>query len=166
MSQTKRGFLKASSILSIIEAAFCIIAGIAMLFIVPNFANESSIKEVLSDSGYRYVEQAYGSYYFEGLDEEGEYEIITSKEIKMISKLSNTFFVPTSIIILGVGTAKLVMSILILNKTSKDKYSLGCTITLLVLSAVTGSMLQVGFLIAAMCIPNKTNKESVIIQTE
>lgn len=166
MTQTKRGFLKASAILSIIEAAFFIIAGIAILFIVPNFVNESSIKEVLSDSGYRYVEQAYGSYYFEGLDEEGEYEIITSKEIKIVTNLSKAFFVPVSIMVLGLGAAKLVMSILILNITSKDKYSLGCTITLLVLSAVTGSTLQVGFLIAAMCIPNKTNKENDIVQAE
>ena len=56
------------------------------------------------------------------------------------------------------AVAKLVIAIRILSQTNKEKYAKGSVIALLVLSGLNFNLIEVGLLIAAMCIKDVPNK--------
>ncbi len=153
MNKTKKGFLKAGTILTIVSAAFAILFSF-ILFFSTTLITEDFFIEDYKEDGYVLVEEADG-YYLKYNDPE-------LGEIRLEDEEIETLVVLTSAVVIffGVGTfaisvARLIISIILLNKTCKNKYSKGLTITLLVLSIITGSWIEVALLVTALCLKNK-----------
>ena len=158
MNKTKKGFLNAVSIITIIASAFGILYGLVFMFVGSNLLTEDLIVDVFKDDQeYTYVEYEDGSYCFEYM-EDGVKGEITEKQIEFVISLFASILNIAGLTVLGISIAKLVLAIRILNKTSKDQYSKGNTIALLVLSVLGCNLLETIFLIIAMCSKDKPNE--------
>jgi len=160
MTSTKKGFLKAGGILAIIASVSIALFGMSF-FGISNMLNEKLILETYkTESGYAYFEDADGNYYIEYYEDEediltGEKMRVTEDEIELAVQFGKAILTVLAIFILGLAIAQFIISILVLNKMSKDKSSKGLIIALLVLSIITGSMLTSAFMIVALCLKDK-----------
>lgn len=160
MTSTKKGFLKAGSILSIIASVSMALTGMVFLGISSLINEKFILKTYETETGYAYFEDTDGDYYIEYYEDEddivlGEKVRVTEDEIELIVEVSKAISLMLAVFILGLAISQFVISILILNKMSKDKSSKGLIIALLVLSIITGSMLTAAFMIVALCLKDK-----------
>lgn len=157
MTKTKKGFLKAGSIISIIAAVLS--ALMSFIFIAAaNMIDEKFILETYeTEIGYTYVEESDGGYYIEYYEDEDDLHAttVTDDEIQLIVTASKTILIVLTVFVLGLSVAEFVIAILILNKLSKNESKKGLIITLLVLSILSGTMLTTAFMIVALCLKDK-----------
>ncbi len=142
MNKTKKGFLIAGCILAIIASAVMLILAL-------------SVKSIDGFLTIETLEQA--------LLEEDPGAMYSQEELVALKGLITGFLNVFAIICGGFAIATLIVSIILLVKTSKDKFSKGLTITLLVLS-IGMSNLTLIFMIVALCIKDK--KENIENQPE
>lgn len=154
MSNVKKGFLKAGSIIGVIASTFLIIFGIVFFSATSLISEQDIVDSYSSEPGYNYYPETDGSYTIEYL-EDGEVYTITSEEIKMMTNVVKAVLIVLGFCCLGYAVALLVMSILVLKNANRDLAKKGQIITLLVLSALMGSVLPMAFMIVALCIKDK-----------
>lgn len=152
MNKTKKGLLTASSILTIVSASFAIIISILLMFVGSVFTKDLMKDVYRDDPAYTYYEEADGSYYFTYLDEENIEVTITQEEIATIASVASSMLKFFGVGYLLFSVARMILAIRILVVNSKNKYSKGCVIALLVLSIINISTLETIFLIVAMCL--------------
>ena len=153
MNKTKKGFLTASSILTIVGSSLLILISL-FCFLCSGFVTEDLVLESYkSDPEYTYYEN--GDEYFFTYEEDGVLCFVYEDEINLVTNIVKTMFIVGGTIGLLFSLAKLILSILILVKKGKNKYSPGLTISLLILSILTFSPIEIGLLIAAISIKNK-----------
>lgn len=149
MNKQNKGLLSAASIITIVACSIAILLGL-FLFLCAGFSTEKIIKEsYMTDSEYTYYEEIDGSYYFTGV-EDGEIVTITDEDINSLAKIVKVVFVAMGVGVLGVSIAKLVLAILILVATIKEKSAKGKVIALLVLSLINFNVAEVILLILAL----------------
>lgn len=156
MNKTKKGFLTAGSIIAIVAACFGILVSI-LLFSFGVGLKEKHIVEIYKmDESAEYHENADGSYYIIDIDEEtGEETILKESEIEIIVKIAKGFLIFASFVEVGLDIAIMIIAIKLLKATNKKEEKKGLTIALLVLSALTGEILTLAFMIVALCLKNK-----------
>ena len=163
MNKAKKGVLTGASIFSIVASCFAILASL-VLFLLGTIFTEELVKETyLTDSEYQYAETVDG-YYFTYM-KDGQELIITQDDIIMVTSISKGVCFVAGAFYLVTAIAKLVLAIKILINNGKDKYAKGSVIALLVFSILSSSIIEVGLLIAGLCIKNKVEikeKERVV----
>lgn len=149
MNKTKKGFLTASSIITIVASSFAILIAL-FLFLCGSLSTESLIKDTyLEDANYTYTEEVDGGYYFTGL-EDGEMVTITNEEIESLAKIVSVVFYVMGVGMLAFSAAKMVLAIRILVLNGKNTYAKASVIALLVLNILNSNILEAVLLIAAM----------------
>lgn len=152
MTSTKRKFLKAGAILGIICSIFAVIAGVGSILIREFVTEENVVNLLKTDQDMHYVENEDKSYYFAYTNEDGVEEKLTEEEIELAINVVISGTSKFGIFTIGIGIATFVLSIVLINKTNKNKSSKGATIALLVLSAIQGNMITFAFMIVALCL--------------
>lgn len=161
MNKTKKGFLSAASILTIVASAFGILGGIILMF-VGSICDDDLLKDIYKDDPeYIYCENVDGSYYFTYLDDEGVEAIIYPEDIEIIAKIASGILNAIGFIALGLSVAKLVLAIRILVVKKRDLFPKGTVIALMVLSILDSSMLEAVFLIVTLCLKDEQPKEEI-----
>lgn len=155
MDKRKKGFLNASSIITIVIASLSILMSCLFFFGATLISEDFVIDLYKSDPTATYVEHADGGYEIIFVDD-GEQVSIDDETLSPIIKIAKAIMVAFGIFGLGFAIAQMVLSIKILQGTSKGVYKKGCTIALLVLSVLNGSFLVTILLVVAMC--SKENK--------
>lgn len=157
MTSTKKGFLKAGAIISIVTAVLS--ALMSFVFIsAATMINEQFILETYeTEIGYTYHEDIDGSYYIEYYEDEDDLlpQTVTEEDIELIATASKTILIVMTVFVLGLSIAEFIFAILILNKLSKNESRKGQIITLLVLSAISGTIVTTAFMIVALCLKDK-----------
>lgn len=162
MNKTKKGFLSAASILTIVASSFAIL-GSVIFFILGSVFTEELVKEsYMEDSLYTYGETVEGEYFFTYV-EDGEEMIIMQEDIQIITKICKIFCNIVGVVSLAFGVAKLILSIRILTFNGREKYAKGTTTALLVLSILNFSVIESVLIIVAMC--QKDNNEHIVNKT-
>lgn len=156
MNKTKKGFLSAASIITIVASGLAILMSI-ILFLAGSMCSEKTIVESYKASDeYVYHEEADGSYYFVEIDEDTLKEIrISEDEIELIAKVSSALLYVGAVLVLGFAVAKLILAIKILMNNNRNKFGMGTTISLLVLSVLSASIVESAFLIVTLCLKDK-----------
>lgn len=155
MSATKKGFLKAGAILGIVVSSIMALFGMIM-FSSMDIVTEDMVKNSYSiEQNYALYEDVDGSYTIEYTDEEGQTIVVSQEEVQLVVKVSKIVLLVIGLLIVGYSVAVMVVSILILKKVNKEVNPKGLTITLLVLSALMGSVLIMVFMIVALCLKDK-----------
>ncbi len=153
MRKTKKGMLLAGSIIAIVAALSMLITGFVML-VANNIVDSNFVYDIyVNDPAYTIDEQLDGSFII--YDKvTGEVEL-DSEDIDMVVDIVKTIFVAAGVVLLVLAAADATLGILILVNTCKNKFKKGLTIGLLVCGVFTGSILVIGFMIAALCIKDK-----------
>ena len=151
MNKSRKSFLITSAIIAIVACAFSLLAGM-FCFLVGSFCDEDLMKKsYLEDvENYTYYENGDDDYYFTYI-EDGKEMKITEEDIEFSADLMQSICYIAGGITLLTTIAKLTLSIRVLILTTRNKYAKGCVVALLVLSAINGNMLELLFLILAMC---------------
>lgn len=158
MSSTKKGFIKAGSILAIVASSFVIL--FSFIFVLAGFSvNEDFVIETYkTEPGYQYVEELDGGYYIEYNESEGSgwvTQTVTDDEIQLIVTVTRVILFTISAFCLGLAVAEMVISIIMLNKLKNNESKKGLIITLLVLSLLVGGIITTSFMIVALCLKDK-----------
>lgn len=151
MDKKKRKFLKAGAILAIIASVCAIVTGVGAI-LIKNQVNETNALEIIkysNDLEYQETEDGYVVIY---TDEEGVKVTINQDQfVYLVSKMQNKVE-DYGMQSLADGIPTLIIAIILLVKTNKNKYSKGLTITLLILSLFGRNMLTFAFMIVALCL--------------
>ena len=158
MNKTKKGFLSASAIITIVAASFGILTGIVTMFMGGLMTEETIRDTYTTEEGYTLVEE-YGKDYYITYIDDGELIKVTEDEIELIANISSSLCNFVGIIIIGFSLAKLILAIKILINNNRDKYGKGVTIALLTLSVLNMNLLEAGLIITAMCMKDDVNSE-------
>lgn len=150
MNSTKKGYLKAASIIIIVVSVMSILLGM-LCIAIGSMMDEDMMKETYkADNEYTYHENVDGSYYFTYMDD-GTEVTLKESEIEFAAKFARGVMIGSGLFIIGLHTAKLTLSILALKGAKKNKFKKGCVIALVVLSAINTQILELVFLILALC---------------
>lgn len=154
MSGTKKGFLKAGSILGIVVASLLMLASVVVFSSIAMVSEEFILDSYSLEPNYNYYEEADGSYWIE-YTEDGQEITVSDEEIEIVTDLARTTMIVIGAIFLGFAVAMLVMSIIVLKGANREQSKKGAIITLLVLSALIGNVLIMAFMIVALCLKDK-----------
>ena len=161
MNKTKKGFLTAGSIIAIISAILGILVSILLFSFGAGLKEKHIIEIYKMDEACEYHENADGSYYIIDIDEEtGAETILKESEIELVVKIVKGFLIVAACLEIGFGVAMMIVAIQLLKATNKNEEKKGKTIALLVLSALTGEVLTLAFMIVALCLKNKQKPET------
>ncbi len=157
MSSTKKGFMRAGSIISIVLAVIFVLGGL-ITFGSDSFINKELVLGIYrADTiNYREIEDENGiSFEYIGSDITMKGTIITEDDINLVVTFAKNIlkFVSWSLIILAV--LNMVFAIMVLNVASKGSNNIGSIITLLIISVVSMNMITMAFMIVALCLKNK-----------
>lgn len=155
MANTKKGFLKAGGILSIITATMAIIVGLFAFSFCNYYLNRDLFIAIYESdpTTYEKVENSDGSIEFRYVDETtGDTVVITEGEIDLAVSAIKSVVRVGVVILIGISIAKMAVAICLMINTFKDKNSMGLTIALLIMSCVTVCFLTVAFMIVALCL--------------
>lgn len=150
MNKTKKGFLSASAIVTIVAAGFGILCGIIFMFMGGLMTEETIRDTYTTEEGYTLVEVSDDDYYITYI-EDGQLVKVTDEDIELVAELASSLCNFAGIMVIGFSVAKMVLAIRVLINNNRDKYGKGVTIALLTLSILSMSLLEAGLIIAAMC---------------
>ncbi len=158
MKKSKKGFLIASAIITLIVCVLTIILALGSAQIGSLITEDLITKALKQDSTYTFVEKGDGSYYFMYSDAEmGDVFIYESTIEKFVSF--------ARILVLGIGIAvgvfalvKMILAIVIISKARKNEYAKGATIALFVLSILNVNILEAILLTVAMALSDKAEQ--------
>ncbi len=156
MNKTKKGFMTAGSIISLISVFIMILTGF-ILIAVGSVINEQQMCNVYdADSSYERVEEVGGDYYYIYTDPvDGQQYIITSTDIQATVNITKTIINSMAIYFLALSIAILVFAILVLKHAISESNKKFAIITLLVLSVFTSNLITMAFMIVALCLKDK-----------
>ena len=158
MTTTKKGFLKAGTIIGIISACLGMIFSIFLLVVGTKLQEKHIVEIYKLDTDCQYFENEDGSYYFKDIDLElGEEEIIDEKDIEISTKIIKNMLIVASCADFVLSFILLILSSKLLSKTKNDVYSKNLTISMIVLSAITGEIIVMALMIVALCLKNKNS---------
>lgn len=157
MNKTRKGSLIAASIITIVASAFAIFGGLFCFLVGSLFDDNMIKKEYMNDENYTYVENG-DDYYFTYM-EDGEEVKVTEEDIEFITEIVSTILYVAGGISIAVSAAKLTLAIRILIATNREKYAKGSIISLLVLSALNGNIIELVLLVLAMCSKDQETKQ-------
>ena len=152
MTENKKNFIKAGSILAIIMAAFFIITGICLIPAGAKVTEESIIQALVEEDEGIYYDNADGTYYIE-FPEDGIK--MTQEDVKWIENATRKFSIVIGLIIILFESACLTIAILNLVKLDKGEYKKGLIIASLVLAILNGNTITMAFMITVLCIKDK-----------
>ena len=162
MNKIRKSFLLVSSILTIIASMFAMM-GSLLFFMMTDSVVEDAVVESFIEEGYTKVEyldeENEKNYYLIGY-EDGVENKIEGDEIENLTEMVSNVMLVIGFVILSFGISKLTLAILILSTNYKNKYRSGLVIGLLILSILTCSLIEAGFLIAALCLKDKLNSDN------
>lgn len=152
MNSTKKGFIKAGTILSIVMSAFLIITGFVM-FGISSLITEQNLYEVYeSQAGYTITNNPDGSYEITYTDENGILQTITQSELQTVAKVAKSVVNVCAVVILAGAIASMTVSILLLSKVNKGKSQTGLIIANLVLDILFVGWISAAFMIVSLCL--------------
>lgn len=157
MSITKRRFLKAGAIISIVLSVFSLISCVSLIPTASTLNENGLVKILTQEENIKLHEVSENDYYLEVDFGDNIMEITKSEIESLISPLK------VALLIVGVVGSLLcagefVIAIVLLNKL-KNIVGKGLIISLLVLSITTGNFITMAFMIVALCVKDKINKE-------
>lgn len=150
MTKTKKGLLTAGSIIGIASAVLSLILAVILSFST-FFITEKFILDLYKDevSNYTYIQQSDDDYMIT-FDEDGVKYELTDDDIEDVVKIVRGIVAGFSFAIIGLHIALLVLSIMLLKATNKDKDRKGITIALLVLFLISENIIAAGLIIASL----------------
>ena len=164
MNKTKKNFLSASSILTIVAAAFAMLLGLGAM-VCSSFISEDFLLDIYeADPSSEIVKELDGGYIIYTTDDDGEVTTIDDETLVIIVDVMKVGCVVLGLVSIGFAVAKLVLAILILKANKKDEYRKGISIALLVLSVLTNAWLEAAFIIVAMCLKSETKKTDEAVE--
>ncbi len=163
MKKSKKGFLLAGTIITIIA---CILAVILSLGAVKASSDvtENFVKDIFKEDTdiYTYRETAEGGYYFIYNDKELGEVYIYEDTIEQVALIVKVGLVVAGVVLGGFAIAKFILAVSMISKVKKNKYPKGSTIALLVLSILSFGILEAILLIVAMVIKENSAKEEPV----
>ena len=158
MNKTRKGWLTAGSVVTIVAVSFSIIASV-FFFFMGSIMNEKILKKSYrADEEYTYYENADGSYYFTYY-EEGVLITMQEDEVELIAESTSAAFKAMGIGVLMIALVKLILVIKILVSSHRNEYARGIVVALLTLSIVNFNWLEAVLLIIAMNAQDNNNKK-------
>lgn len=164
MNQTRKGFLTASTILTIVSSVLAILLSFGIAYLAGQMTEEIFKETYQEDSLYTYYEEANGEYYFLYTDENGTIQTLDDSEIQMIAKVARVMIGAVAVGCLAFACTRLILAIIVLKNTNKKIYKKGLVITLLVFDILEMSVLEIIFLGIAMVSPDKQRPTEIQIE--
>lgn len=161
MTNTKKGFLTAGSIIAIVFAGVGLLMSILLFSLGANITEKQMVKMYTMDETVQYIEnEEDGSYVLKFFDEETgeEIETMTEEEIEIIAKVVKGLLIFAACTEIALDVAILPIAILLLKSTNKKEEKKGLTIALLVMSVLSGDIVTLAFMIVALCLKNKQSE--------
>ena len=155
MSTTKRAFLNAGSIIAIIISAVFALVGLLFCFSSNLVTEDIIVSSYETLPSYTKVDEADGGYVITYKDDAGVVVEMSDEEVKLVVNILNRALNGIGWFAIILSVSNLIISILVLNATSKQKDCKGLTIALLVLSIFVANFLTMAFMIVALCLKNK-----------
>ena len=134
----KQVFAKVGAIIGIVAAALLMFGGVCAVLASRAFTAEF-VMQALAEEGM------YGQYYTDQLD--------------LILTIAKGLYIVIGLYLVSMGIAQLVLSIKVLKQANANKLTKGSVIVLLVLSALTGNLVVMGFMITTLCLRDKVTVE-------
>lgn len=135
MSNTRKAFMKAGAIVGIVMASLLMLEGLGLLMGVNMVTREFVIDIIIADG-----------------DNIANY---SEEMIRLIVVTSKVIMVVMSLLVLGIATANLVLSIKVLQYANTENMKKGCVIALLVLSILAGNMITCAFMITTLSLKKR-----------
>lgn len=155
MSKTKKGFLIAGAIITLLSCVVMLLSS-KIFDMAKDFINEDFIIKSYEEEGYQKITNPDGSYVLQ-LEDEITYEKtnVTEDEVQLIIKGSYVVIDTVKFSLLAFSVISGILAVCILVQTSKEKSKKGTIVALLVISALTFNYITMAFMIVALCIKNK-----------
>ena len=156
MNKTKKAFMLAGSIISIVQVLVMLLGGLILIAVGSIISEEQICSVYDTDASYTRVEEGNGDYYYVYTDQiTQEQFIINDTDIQTTVQVIKTIFNSLSIYVLAMGIANLIFAIIVLKHSISESNKKFGIITLLVLSVFTSNILTTAFMIVALCIKDK-----------
>lgn len=156
MNKTKKAFMLAGSIISIVQVLMMVLGGFILMAASSIITEEQLCSVYDTDSSYTKVEEGNGDYYYVYTDQiTQEQYLITDTDIQTTVQITKTILNSLAIYVLVMGVANLVFAIIVLKHSINESNKKFGIITLLVLSVLTSNILTTAFMIVALCIKDK-----------
>ena len=162
MTRTKRTFLYAGWILGILSSIFMLLSGVVFLIGAKAVITKDLFVESYFEDTKNYTAYDASNQITDNIDEvayfvsnSSQNEKFTIKDIETSAKILKTVVIFLGCILVGLGIAEMAFGILVINVAAKGSNKLASIITLLILSAVTGNLLTMAFMIVGLCLKNK-----------
>ena len=151
MTEGKRGIISAGCIIAIFLAISVLFGGIAMLSLVNDALNETSILESIKyEEGYTYVEDG-NSYYIE-LNQDGVVAKMTQNDLLVAIEMIKRIFIIGAGIMVALAAVYMVIAILLQRSVRQNKKCTGKVVALLVMSLLLGNIFTSILMVVALCI--------------
>ncbi len=180
MSNTKKGFMKAGAIISIVLAVFFALGALIMFGVKSLLTDESLtalcrdvvVEGFEMDPDYKKVTEG-DTFYFEyvGTDIDMKGTKITQEDldnaIKLVVNTVKVVFNIGGVILLVYAVVNMTFGIMVLGDANKGRNRTGNIIALLVFSVLSGNAITMAFMIVSLCLKNKPeelNREASTIE--
>ena len=154
MNKTKKGFLRAATILTIVITVFSALVSIIFFALSSKINEDFMLEDYKNDSYYTIINEADGGYIIT-YEENGVTFQITDEDISVSVIIFKTIVCVIAFGILLYAAAMMTLAILILVGLHKGKYKKGCTIALLILAILNQTLLISIFLVVVLALGDK-----------
>ena len=159
MNIKRKKYLNISSIISIVNAGIAFVLGI-ILVLSAMFYTESDMIEMLKEKdGYQFEREADGGYSIIYCNDDGDIVIVQDEDMEHLIAVTTKMNTIEGSVAICFSVAKMVLAILVLTATYREKYSKGCVIALLVLCCMITNILEIVFLAMAISAKDETTVE-------
>lgn len=151
MTDGKRGIISAGCLIAIFLTISVLLGGVAMLSLVNDALNETSIVESIRyEEGYTYVED--GNTYYIEFNEDGVVAKMTQNDLLVAIEMIKRLFLVGAGIVIALAAVTLIVSVLLQRSVHQNKKCTGKIVALLVMSFMLGNIFTSILMIVALCI--------------
>lgn len=150
MAKRKKSFLIAGSIVALVAAALSMLAGVLTICLASHFDERVVVEYFKSDPTYKYEQGNDGEHIFYYEDENGRILAIEQDSLEDAIDAMNTLIKVMGGFCIGLAVAKMVLAIIILRGAYLNKFKKGCTISLMILCAINGWIVEIVILMFAL----------------
>lgn len=161
MSKTKKGFLNAGAIISIVLAVVFILLGVVFLG-ANSFINKNFVVEAYkADPEYRDISEGEEiKFEYVGTDQTLVGTVITGEDIEIVVTLVQNVVKFFAWILIILAVLNIVLPVLVFGVVNKESDGIGSIIGLLIVSVLSFNFITMAFMITALCLKNKPKENA------
>ncbi len=164
MNGRRKGFLIASSVLTIVNSVLILLTGIVLILMGTITTEESMKNDYLNKPEvYTYGENLDGSYYFTYVDDDGFTVKMNESEIELTAKVMSITLKVIGVSFLVVNVIRLILAIRILVNVGKNKFGKPSVITSMIINICLFNYLDVVLTIVGMVSADHSNHTATAV---